>query len=127
MINTIAAVAAGGAIGTLMRYGANISAVKLLGTGFPYATMFVNITGSALMGVLIIVLAHIWSPSEFVRVFLVTGVLGAFTTFSTFSLDFANLWERNDYLAAGVYLGGSVILSIAALFLATALTRTLIS
>ena len=127
MINTIAAVAAGGAIGALLRYSANIGAVKLLGTGFPYATMFVNITGSALMGVLIVAMASMWQPSEVMRVFLVTGFLGAFTTFSTFSLDFAMLWERNDYLSAGLYLGGSVILSITALFAAMALTRTLIS
>lgn len=127
MINTIAAVAAGGAIGALLRYSANLASVKLLGTGFPFATMFVNITGSALMGALIHVMATVWQPSEVMRVFLITGLLGAFTTFSTFSLDVATLWERHDYLAAGLYLGGSVILSITALFAAMALTRTLIS
>lgn len=127
MINTIAAIAAGGAIGALMRYGVNITAVKALGHGFPYATITVNILGSFIMGVLIASFANLWHPSETVKVFLITGLLGAFTTFSTFSLDFANLVERGEYIHSGIYLSASIILSIAALFGGMAIVKGLIS
>ena len=127
MINTIAAIAAGGAIGALMRYGVNIAAVKALGHGFPYGTMAVNIAGSFAMGAIIIVFANIWQPSETMRVFIVTGLLGAFTTFSTFSLDVANLFERGEYLATATYLSASVILSIAALFAGMAIVKGILS
>jgi len=126
-VNAILAIAAGGALGAVMRHGVNVSAVKLLGHGFPYGTLTVNILGSFTMGLLIAVFAHYWQPSESMRVFLVTGLLGAFTTFSTFSLDFANLWERQAYLYSALYLGGSVILSIAGLFAAMALVRAFVS
>lgn len=127
MINTIAAIAAGGAIGALLRHGVNISAVKLLGHGFPYGTLTVNIVGSFVMGALIVAFASIWQPSETLRVFLITGLLGAFTTFSTFSLDFATLFERQEYLISGMYLAGSVVLSIAALFAGMAIVRGFVS
>lgn len=127
MLHTITAIAAGSALGALLRYSAGLAAVKLLGQGFPYGTLFVNITGSAAMGALIIILAHLSQPSDFLRLFLVTGLLGAFTTFSTFSLDFASLYERSDYLAAAIYLGASVLLSVAALFSAMAITRMFFS
>ena len=127
MINTIAAIAAGGAIGALMRYGVNIVAVKALGHGFPYGTVTVNIVGSFVMGALIVVFTHLWQPAETMRLFLITGLLGAFTTFSAFSLDFANLFERGDYLQSGIYLTASVVLSIAALFAGMAIVRGLVS
>lgn len=126
-MNAILAIAAGGAFGAILRHGANIGAVKALGHGFPYATLMVNIAGSFAMGLCIAVFAHYWSPSETMRMFIVTGLLGAFTTFSTFSLDFATLWERQAYLHSALYLGGSVILSIGALFAAMALVRTFAS
>jgi len=126
-VNAILAIAAGGAIGALMRHSVNVAAVKLLGHGFPYGTLTVNILGSFLMGLLIAIFAHYWQPSENMRMFIVTGFLGAFTTFSTFSLDFANLWERQAYLHGALYLGGSVILSIAGLFAAMALVRACVS
>ncbi|MBX2834238.1 MAG: fluoride efflux transporter CrcB [Micavibrio sp.] len=124
MIQTIAAIAAGGAIGAVLRYGAGLGAVKLLGHGFPYGTLFVNIVGSAIMGALIVIFAYTNNPPETLRVFMVTGLLGAFTTFSTFSLDFASLVQRADYLSAGLYLTASVVVSIAALFTAMAITRS---
>ncbi len=126
-MNAILAIAAGGALGAVMRHSVNVGAVKLLGHGFPYGTLTVNILGSFIMGLLIAVFAHYWQPSESMRMFLVTGFLGAFTTFSTFSLDFANLWERQAYLYSALYLGGSVILSIAGLFTAMALVRAFVS
>ena len=127
MINTIAAIALGGALGAISRYGVNLGTVKLLGHGFPYGTMIANISGSFAMGLLIALFAQYWQPSETMRLFLITGFLGAFTTFSTFSIDFANLWERQAYLHSTVYLGGSVVLSIAGLFIGMALVRAFVS
>ena len=126
-MSAILSIAAGGALGALSRHGVNIAAVKLMGHGFPYATITVNIVGSFLMGLAIAAFAHFWQPPETVRLFLVTGFLGAFTTFSTFSLDFASLWERGAYLHSATYLGGSVVLSIAALFAAMALVKAFIT
>lgn len=126
-MNAILAIAAGGALGAILRHGANISAVKLMGHGFPYGTLAVNVVGSFAMGLCIAIFAQYWQPSESMRYFLITGFLGAFTTFSTFSLDFANLWERGAYLHSALYLGGSVILSIAGLFAAMALVRAFAS
>lgn len=127
MIGAIASIAAGGALGSVARHGVNVAAGKALGLGFPYGTMIVNIGGSFVIGALIAIFAHVWQPTENARLFIVTGFLGGFTTFSTFSLDFAALWERQDYLGGALYLGGSVIVSIAALFAAMALVRGLVS
>ncbi|MEZ5814904.1 MAG: fluoride efflux transporter CrcB [Alphaproteobacteria bacterium] len=126
-MNAILAISAGGAIGALLRHGVNIGAVRLLGHGFPYGTLAVNVAGSFAMGLCIALFAHYWQPPETIRYFLITGLLGAFTTFSTFSLDFASLWERQAYLHSALYLGGSVILSIAGLFAAMALVRAFVS
>lgn len=124
MINTIAAIAAGGALGAVMRHGVNVAAVKIIGHGFPYGTLTVNIVGSFLMGALVVIFASLWQPPEPLRILIVTGFLGAFTTFSTFSLDAVTLFERQDYLQTGVYVVASVILSIAALFAGMAIART---
>lgn len=126
-MNAILAIGAGGAIGALLRHGVNIGAVRLLGHGSPYGTLAVNVVGSFAMGLCIALFAHYWQPPETIRYFLITGLLGAFTTFSTFSLDFASLWERQAYLHSALYLGGSVILSIAGLFAAMALVRAFVS
>lgn len=126
-MNAILAIGAGGALGALCRHGMNIGAVKLMGHGFPYGTLSVNILGSFIMGLAIAIFAQYWQPSEAMRVFLITGFLGAFTTFSTFSLDVVSLWERQAYLHSALYLSGSVILSIAALFAAMALVKGIAS
>ncbi len=127
MINTIAAIALGGALGALMRHGVNISALTIMGQEFPYGTLAVNIVGSFIMGIAVIAFANIVQPSETLRLFLMTGVLGAFTTFSTFSLDVVNLLERADYWNAGIYLSASVILSIVALVGGMAFMRVFVS
>jgi len=106
----------GGAIGAAARHGVNVTAPKLIGHGFPWGTMIVNITGSFIMGLLITIMALAWNTSQETRVFLTTGILGGFTTFSAFSLDFAALYERKDYGLAFGYAGGSVVLSLMALF-----------
>lgn len=126
-MNAILAIAAGGALGAVSRHGINIAAVKAMGHGFPYGTLTVNVVGSFAMGLLIASFAHFWQPSETMKLFLITGFLGAFTTFSTFSLDFVSLWERQAYLHSALYLSGSVILSIAGLFAAMALVKAFVS
>ncbi len=109
-------VAVGGAFGSAARYLVNISAAQLFGPAFPWGTMTVNVAGSFLIGLLIALGAQRLSMSEELRALIAVGFLGGFTTFSAFSLDFAVLFERKDYGLAGLYLAGSVSLSIMALF-----------
>lgn len=116
-------VAAGGAAGSVARYLVTLLAAQALGTHFPWGTLAVNIVGSFLMGLVIALGAHKLQISNETRLLLATGFLGGFTTFSAFSLDFALLFERKDYLLAGLYLAGSVGLSILALFAALILVR----
>jgi len=108
--------AAGGALGAGARHMVNVAFGRLLGPSFPWQTIFVNVVGSLAMGLLIASLALRFSGSIDTRTFLTTGVLGGFTTFSAFSLDFANLVERGNWGLALGYAGGSVVLSITALF-----------
>ena len=107
-------VAAGGAIGAMGRYLIMIRVGQWLGAGFPFATLAVNILGSFILGALIEVMALAWSPSAEVRAFLVVGMLGALTTFSTFSMDLFYLMERGDVFGAGLYVMASVGLCILA-------------
>ncbi len=125
MFSTIAAIASGGAIGALARHGVNVTSAQLWGVNFPWGTLIVNILGSFIMGLLIVKFAHIDSVSQEARAFFTTGFLGAFTTFSTFSLDFATLWQRDETLIAMGYMLASVILSILALFAGLAVMRAL--
>lgn len=116
-------IATGGAFGAVARYGVGVATVKVFGHGFPWGTMIVNVLGSFLMGVLIAKLAQIDGVSQDVRHLCATGFLGAFTTFSTFSLDIVTLWERGEMLHAALYMALSVILGIAALFFALWLVK----
>ncbi len=120
-------VALGGAIGAALRYASGGLAMRLLGSGFPYGTMFVNILGSFLMGFAAFYMLERMDGS-FARYapFILTGVLGGFTTFSAFSLDAVFMLERSRFLAAGIYMGGSVALAMLALFAGMALARSLI-
>lgn len=118
--------AAGGAIGASARYLVGVSAVRLLGHGFPWGTLIVNIAGSLLMGILIEAWALRFNAPQDVRVFMTTGILGGFTTFSAFSLDVVTLFERKDYGSALFYLLGSVGLSIFALFAGLYIARELL-
>ncbi len=120
-------VALGGALGACARYGVGTLALRLMGPGYPYGTLFVNVAGSLLMGLLIEFLALKWSPSPEIRSFMVTGFLGAFTTFSTFSLDVAFQVQKGAYLAAGGYILLSVSLSIAGLFAGLHIMRMILT
>lgn len=121
MIQTLSLVALGGAIGSAARYLVNVGALHAFGSGFPVATMTVNILGSFGMGALVVALAHL--GGQRFTPFLMTGVLGGFTTFSAFSLDAVTLWERGQAMAAAGYVLGSVVLSLAALFAGMAVAR----
>lgn len=127
MLKTILAIACGGAIGALLRHGVNVALPKMLGADFPWSTLTVNVAGSFAIGVAITMFAHVGQPGQEIKLFLVTGLLGAFTTFSAFSLDFAVMWERGAALPAFGYVLASVILSISALFAAMALVRHFVS
>ena len=124
MISTIGAIALGGALGAVLRHSVNVAALKFFGDGFPWGTLSVNVLGSFIMGLLIAVFAHYWQPNPAVKMFLITGFLGAFTTFSAFSLDVSVLYERGALAPAAGYVIGSVVLSIGALFLALVLVRS---
>lgn len=124
-MNSFLAVAAGGAIGAAGRYGVGLWATRVLGHGFPWGTLIANILGCLAMGVLIRYLATHLPASNEVKLFLTTGLLGGFTTFSTFSLDFATLLERGDNVAAFSYLMASVVISLIAVFVGLQLGRIL--
>ena len=119
-------VALGGALGASGRYAAGVWATRLLGHGFPYGTLFVNVAGCFLMGALVEAAALKFSMSQEMRAFLTTGVLGGFTTFSAFALDFVVLYERKLAGTAALYLGASVVLSILALFAGLWLVRMIL-
>jgi fluoride exporter len=118
-------VAMGGAIGSSGRYMVGVLATRLFGISFPWGTMIVNILGSFVMGLLVALLAVRYSVSNEVRGFLAIGVLGGFTTFSSFALDIVYLYEKKQYLASAGYMSISVICSILALFSGMALVRSL--
>ncbi len=119
------AVAAGGMVGAVLRYLTVVAATKLVGHGFPAGTMIVNVIGSFVMGLLVEAMALSWDVGHELRLFLVVGLLGSFTTFSTFSLDVYTLYERNAYGALAAYAAGSFALSILGLILGLVLARRL--
>ena len=123
----ILSVAAGGAVGAVARYLVMTATGALLGSGFPWATLAVNVAGSFILGALVEAMALSWSVGMELRAFLVVGVLGAFTTFSTFSLDVAVLYERGAFAAIAAYIAASVILSVGGLFLGLALVRSVLA
>ncbi|MCT4555939.1 MAG: fluoride efflux transporter CrcB [Pelagimonas sp.] len=118
-------VAIGGALGASARYLTGLAAARLLGKGFPWGTIIVNILGSFAMGVLVVTLLHL-SGNRYAPL-LMTGLLGGFTTFSAFSLDAVTLYERGQITLALTYVAGSVLLSIAALAAGLILARSLAS
>ena len=121
----MAAVAVGGAIGSVARYLMAGWVQSAAWDGFPYGIFMVNISGGFIMGLLVELMALKWSVSLEMRAFLTTGILGGYTTFSTFSLDSALLIQRGSYVSAATYIVGSAALSILALFAGLWAVRTL--
>ena len=113
----------GAGIGGALRHGVHVASGKLFGLDFPWGTVVVNVAGSFVMGALAGWFAFRPGLDQQLRLFLATGILGGFTTFSAFSLDTALLVERHRYALAAGYAAGSVVLSIAALFIGLALFR----
>ena len=113
----------GGGLGAALRHGVNVTMARLFGATFPYATLFENVTGSLVMGLLAGYFAFQGGASQNWRLFLATGILGGYTTFSAFSLDAVLLYERGAIGLAALYVGSSVLLSIAGLFAGLALVR----
>ena len=113
----------GGGLGATLRHLINVICARCMGTGFPWGTFIINITGSTVMGLIAGYLAFKGEVSQPWRLFLMTGILGGYTTFSAYSLDAALLYERGEPGLAALYVIGSVALSIAGLFGGLALVR----
>jgi fluoride exporter len=126
-VPTLVWVAAGGALGSAARHMVNVWSGRIFGSEFPWHTMIVNVTGCFAMGLLIGLTALKLNVGNDMRAFLTTGILGGFTTFSAFSLDFAFLVERKSYGLAGAYAAGSVLVSLIAVFAGLHLVRALAS
>ncbi len=113
----------GGGIGATLRHAINIGCARACGTNFPYCTFVINITGSLVMGLVAGYLTFKGEASQPWRLFLMTGILGGYTTFSAFSLDTILLYERGELGLAALYVAGSVVLSILGLVAGLALVR----
>jgi fluoride exporter len=113
----------GGGLGAALRHGINLLGARLLGTGFNYATLFENISGSLVMGLVVGYFAFKDGGSQHWRLFLTTGILGGYTTFSAFSLDTILLYERGELGLAAFYVLLSVVLSVGSLLAALTIMR----
>jgi CrcB protein len=125
-MNVVVAIAIGGALGAVSRYFLSARVTHLLGLGFPYGTLVVNLLGCFLLGLLVELFALKLSVPRPLQAMLTTGFMGAFTTFSTFSMETVLLVERQNILLAALYVAVSVVLGIAAFALAMALVRSLV-
>ena len=124
-MNQVLAIAGGGALGALLRYWMSTGVYALAGRGFPYGTLAVNVLGSLLMGFLYIWLLERVPGGAVIRAFLLVGLLGAFTTFSTFSIETLNLMEAGQFGKAAMNMLVSVVLCVAAAALGVMLARQL--
>lgn len=121
------AVACGGAIGASARYAVSLAISEFMGKAFPFGTMTVNVIGSLIMGMLVGMMALKWNVSEEIKAFLMVGVMGGFTTFSSFSMDFAHLFEKGQMLHGFYYIAGSVLLGIGGFFIGMHITKNIIA
>jgi fluoride exporter len=114
----------GAGVGGAIRHAMNIWVARLMGTHFPWHTFAINISGSLVMGLVAGWFAEKGGAGGHLRLFLATGVLGGYTTFSAYSLDAVLLWERQEHLLSALYVGGSVVCAIAGLMLGLWIIRT---
>ena len=115
----------GGGLGATLRHAVNMMCARAFGTHFPFGTFIINISGSIVMGLIAGYLAFKGHAAQPWRLFVMTGILGGYTTFSAFSLETALLYERGEIGLAVLYVVGSVVLAIAGLFAGLALVRHL--
>lgn len=116
----------GAGLGGACRLGVNELAARLVGLDFPFGTLVINVVGAFIMGLLTEYLAFRGGVSQELRLFLTTGILGGFTTFSTFALESVMLWERGQWIPSVAYVALSVFLSIGALIAGLAIVRLII-
>jgi CrcB protein len=116
----------GGGLGAALRHGINLLSLRLVGTAWPFGTLFINVTGSILMGIVAATFALKLSLPPTARLFVATGILGGYTTFSTFSLETTLLIERGQAGMALLYVLGSVLLGVAGLFAGMLAVRALV-
>jgi CrcB protein len=124
--NILLAIALGGGLGSLARHFLSTTIYTVTGGTFPWGILIVNILGGLAMGLIVELSALKLNLTPEMRAFLTTGVLGGFTTFSAFSLDSALLIERGEWINAGSYMMGSVVLSVGALFAGLWLVRSFV-
>jgi len=117
----------GAGIGGALRHGVNLAAARLLGASFPYGTLTVNVVGSLAMALIAEFFALRSGMSQEWRLFLTTGILGGFTTFSTFSLDAMTLWQRGETLSAVAYVAASLVVSFGAFLFGLWLVRSVLA
>ena len=126
MLKTLAFIAAGGALGAMMRFLSQAMVYELAGKTFPYGTLFVNVTGSFLMGLLSIFLVERFNLGAEWHMAILVGVLGSFTTFSTFSIETLVLFEQGDMLKAMTNILLSVVLCVSAVWLGAFFAKQLV-
>ncbi len=124
-MRTLLAIAAGGACGALLRFWVTQGAHALFGRGFPLGTLAVNVTGSVAIGVAYVMFFERHDLAPEWRAALVTGFLGAFTTFSAFSIDTLLLIQQGEHVKAGANVASSVVLCLAGCWLGMAAARQL--
>jgi CrcB protein len=122
-LKALVLIAIGGAIGAVLRYGASTGVYSLLGRGFPYGTLFVNVAGSLLIGVLSVVMFERFDTAPEWRAAVLVGVLGSFTTFSTFSIETLTLLEQGDVVRAVANIVLSVLICLIAVWFGVSLGR----
>lgn len=122
-MNQIIAIAAGGAVGSVLRYWMSTAVYNLLGRTFPYGTLAVNVLGCLLMGILFVILTERATGDGVVRAGILVGVLGGFTTFSAFSMETFSLIEEGDLLKALFNVAASLVLCVAATWAGVAMAR----
>ena len=123
-MSMIFSVAFGGALGAVARYLLSNYLQATAGHSFPWGTLTVNVLGCAILGFLLTALSNFWSPTQEIRTFLTVGMMGAFTTFSAFSLEVVLMIERAQWILAGTYIIASVVLCVGVLLLSIIGMRT---
>jgi CrcB protein len=124
-MNSLIYIACGGAVGAVLRYGASLGVYSVMGRGFPYGTLFVNVSGSLLMGFLSVILLDRFNIGPEWRAAILVGLLGSFTTFSTFSIETLNLLEQGDITRAILNMALSVAVCLLAVWFGVILGRQL--